>query len=115
MAEAIAKARFLRVAPRKMRLVADLIRGLKVQDAREILQYTRRGAAPVLRKVLESAVANAEHAAAEQRERIDTDEMVVHELLVDEGFTIKRAQPRARGRRCMIRKRTSHVALRIRD
>jgi large subunit ribosomal protein L22 len=115
MASANAKAKFLRVAPRKMRLVADMVRGRTVAEARDILQFTPRGAAPVLRKVLESAVANAENSAAERRERIDADEMVITQLLVDGGLTIKRMQPRARGRRCLIRKRTSHVKLIIAD
>ena len=77
MAEAVARARFLRVAPRKMRLVADLIRGRKVAEARDILDYTSKAGAPVLRKILDSAVANAESKAAETRQRIDTDEFVV--------------------------------------
>ncbi len=115
MAEAVARARSLRVAPRKMGLVAELVRGRTVKEAREILQFTQKAAAPKLRKVLESAVANAESKAAEHRQRIDTDEMVVTQLLVGPGFTMKRMQPRARSRRCMIRKRTSHVDLVISD
>lgn len=115
MAEAIARARSLRIAPRKLRLVADMVRGRKVAEARDILQYTNRGAAPALRKVLESAVANAESVAAESRQRLDTDAMVIKKLLVDGSFTIKRMQARARSRRCMIRKRTSHVQLVISD
>lgn len=111
MAEAIARGKFLRVAPRKMRLVADLIRGRKVAEARDILDYTPKAGAPLLRKILDSAVANAESKAAETRQRIDTDEYVISELLIDGGLTIKRVQPRARGRRNLIRKRTSHVRL----
>lgn len=115
MAEATAKAKFIRIAPRKVRLVADMVRGQKVAMARDVLSVTPRGAAPILKKLLDSAVANAESRAAENRERIDSDEMVISELLVDGGLTIKRVQPRARGRRCLIRKRTSNVQLRISD
>lgn len=115
MAEAVARARFVRASPRKLRLVADLIRGRKVVEAREILDYTPKAAAPMLKKVLESAVANAENKAAEARQRVDTDEMVVKQVLVDGAFVLKRVQPRARGRRCLIRKRTSHIYVMIGD
>ncbi len=115
MAQATARARTIRVAPRKARLVADLIRGKKVADARDILLYTQKLSAPVIRKILESAVANAEHAVAESRERIDTDEMVISTIVVNEGVTIKRFKPRARGRASAIRKRTSHIELTISD
>ena len=111
MAQAIARAKFLRIAPRKLRLVADLVRGKKVADARSILQYTVKAGAPILGKVLASAVANAESKAAETRERIDTDDMVVSKLLVNEGLMFRRIQPRARGHRTMLRKRTSHIEL----
>jgi len=115
MAEAKARAQYIRVSPRKMRLVADLIRGRKVADARDILDFTVKGAAPVLKKVLDSAVANAESKAAETRDRVDTDEMVISRLLVDSSWTFKRVQPRARARRCLIRKRLSQVELVISD
>lgn len=115
MAEAKAAARTVRIAPRKARLVADLIRGKKVSEARDILLYTPKAASPIIFKVLESAVANAENAAAESRERVDTEEMVVSEIMVNEGVTIKRYRPRARGRATMIRKRTSQIQLKISD
>lgn len=115
MAQAIASVRMVRVAPRKARYVADLIRGKKVAEARDILLFTPKAASPVIRKVLESAVANAENRAAENRERIDTDEMIVSKILVNEGMTIKRFQPAPRGRALMIRKRTSHIELVISD
>lgn len=115
MAQAIASARTVRVAPRKARYVADLIRGKKVSEARDILLFTTKVASPIIRKVLESAVANAENKAAETRERIDTDEMVVKEIMVNEGFTIKRYQSAPRGRAMVIRKRTSHIELVISD
>ena len=115
MAEAIARARAIRIAPRKVRLVADLIRGKKVAEARDILLYTAKGAAPLVKKVLDSAVANAENAAAEKRERIDSDEMVVKTIQVNGGPTLTRFQPAPRGRANPIRKRTSHIELVIGD
>jgi large subunit ribosomal protein L22 len=115
MAMAVARARMLRMAPRKVRLVADLIRGKKVAEARDILLYTPKGAAPLVKKVLDSAVANAENAAAEKRERIDSDEMVVAMVQVNGGPTLSRFQPSPRGRANPIRKRTSHIELMIRD
>ena len=115
MAMAVARARMLRMAPRKVRLVADLIRGKKVAEARDILLYIPKGAAPLVKKVLDSAVANAENAAAEKRERIDSDEMVVAMVQVNGGPTLSRFQPAPRGRAHPIRKRTSHIELMIRD
>lgn len=115
MATAIARIKELRVAPRKARLVANLIRGKKVAEARGILEFTLKKTAPALRKLLESAVANAEHAATEHKERIDTDEMVIRKIVVDEGRTTRRYRPAARGRATRIRKRTSQVELTISD
>jgi len=115
MASAIARARTVRLGPRKMRLVADLIRGKKVAEARDILMFTRRAAAPIIRKVLDSAVANAENKAAEEGQRIDPDEMRIVNIQVNEGVTIKRFRPAARGRAVKIRKRTSHLELVIQD
>lgn len=115
MAQAIARGRTIRIAPRKVRLVADLIRGKKVLEARDILTVTNKACAPILKKILESAVANAENTAAETRERIDTDEMRISMIQVGEGLTIKRFRPAPRGRAVKIRKRTSHVDLVISD
>ena len=111
MAGSEVRARFLRIAPRKVRLVADLIRGKTVSEARDILQFTVKRGAPILGKLLASAVANAESLAAERRERIDTDEMVVDRIFVDGGKTERRFQPAPRGRATRIRKRSSHVTL----
>ncbi len=115
MATSTARLRFLAMAPRKVRLVADLIRGKKVTDARDLLHATVKGAAPVVGKLLDSAVANAESLAAETRERINTDDMIVQRINVDGGATGRRFQPRARGRASRIRKRTSHITLVISD
>ncbi len=115
MATTTARARFLRIAPRKVRLVADLIRGKKVAEARTILLYTVKRSGPILTKLLDSAVANAESAARERRERIDTDGMVVSTLYVDGGPTGRRFNPQPRGRATRVRRRTSHVVLCISD
>ena len=97
MAMAKASVTGASVPPRKARLVADMIRGKKVAEAREILIYTPRASSPMIRKVLESAVANAENTAAEARERVDTDAMVVTDIQVNQGRTLKRFMPAARG------------------
>ncbi len=115
MASAVARARYLRIAPRKMRLVADLIRGKKVEEARSVLEYTVKAAAPLIAKVLEAAVANAEHTATERHERIDSDEMVVRKITVDGGPMHRGYLYQPRGRATRIRKRSSHVELWISD
>jgi large subunit ribosomal protein L22 len=104
--EAIATARFIRMSPTKARQVVDLIRGRHVEDARRVLQFTPRGASPVVGKVLESAIANAEH-----NRGLPGDELVVARAWVDEGPTLKRFRPRAQGRATRIRKRTCHISV----
>lgn len=111
MAEAKAIARNLRLSPRKARLVADLVRGKKVHEARDILTFTVKKASPIVSKLLESAVANAEFAAREKGQRIDTEEYVIDTIFVDGGLVMKRFQPASRGRPLKIRKRTSHITL----
>jgi large subunit ribosomal protein L22 len=101
-----ATAKFIRVSPRKARQVVDMIRGKSVQEAKAILLLTPRGAAPIVRKVLDSAVANAEH-----NHELSADELVVVKAFVDEGPTLKRFRPRAMGRASRIRKRTSHITV----
>jgi large subunit ribosomal protein L22 len=105
-----AKAKFIRQSPYKVRRVLDLVRGLPVDDARDVLSYTNRRAAPTIRKVLDSAVANAEHNFA-----LDADELFVAQAFADEGPTLKRWRPRARGRATRIRKRTSHITIVVSD
>ena len=108
--ESIAKLRFARISPQKARLVADEVRGMPVERALETLQFSTKKAAHIVRKVLESAVANAEH-----NEGADIDELKVATIMVDEGPTIKRMKPRARGSADRIFKRTSHVTIRVAD
>lgn len=104
--EAKAVLRYIRVAPRKARLVVDLIRGKNAAEALTILKFTPRHAAKVIEKVLKSAVANAA-----QKEMGDVDDLWVSKALVDGGPVMKRMQPRAMGRANIIRKRTSHITL----
>lgn len=101
-----AVARYVKGSATKVRVVLDLIRGLPVQRADEVLQYTERGAAELVRKVLASAVANAVH-----NDNQDPDELFVLAAFADEGPTLKRFRPRARGRATRIRKRTSHITV----
>jgi len=103
-AKAVAKS--VRIAPRKVRLVVDLIRGKKVGEAIAILRLTQRGASPVVEKVLNSAIANAEH-----NYELDANSLVISEAFVDEGATMKRFRPRAQGRASKINKRTSHITV----
>lgn len=108
--ETTAKLRFARISPQKARLVADEVRGMPVERALETLQFSTKKAAQIMRKALESAVANAEH-----NEGADIDELKVSALMVDEGPTMKRMKPRARGRADRIFKRTSHITIRVAD
>ena len=101
-----AKARYVRSAPRKARLVMDHIRGKRVDDARAILRHTPRAAATDISKLLESAIANAEN-----NFELDPDDLKIDRAFVDEGPTIKRFRPRALGRATPIHKRTSHMTI----
>jgi large subunit ribosomal protein L22 len=92
-----------------------MIRGKKVEEARVILRYAVKGAAPLLAKVLDAAIANAEHAATENRQRVDTDEMIVQRIMIDGGPMSKRFGHAPRGRAVRVRRRTSHVSLWIGD
>lgn len=106
MEQAKAIAKSVRIAPRKARLVIDLIRGKDVGEAISILRHTQRGASPVIEKVLMSAIANAEH-----NYELDPDNLKVATAFVDEGVTLKRFRPRAQGRASAINKRTSHITV----
>ena len=103
-----AQAKYVRSSPRKARLVVDHIRGKSVDEARAILAHTPRAAAVPVLKVLESAIANAEH-----NHELLPEELRIHQVMVDEGPTIKRFRPRALGRATKIRKRTSHITINL--
>ncbi|MCK4506258.1 MAG: 50S ribosomal protein L22 [Candidatus Aegiribacteria sp.] len=109
--EAIAKARFVKVTPRKARYIADLIRGKTVNQALSVLMTVPRNSSRVIEKILDSAVANAIHKS--EGERLDVDELVVANVIVNEGPTIMRWRPRARGRATKIRHRTSHITVTV--
>ncbi|MDQ4143170.1 MAG: 50S ribosomal protein L22 [Actinomycetota bacterium] len=104
--EAIATAKFIRISPTKARQVVDLIRGRHVEDARRVLRFTPRGPSPTVAKVLESAIANAEH-----NRELPADELIVTRAWVNEGPTLRRFRPRALGRATRIRKRTCHISV----
>ncbi len=101
-----ASSRYVRIAPRKARLIADQVRGLQIDRARALLQFSPRGAAEDIGKLIESAAANAEN-----NHDLVADEMRVAEITVDEGPTLRRYRPRALGRATPINKRTSHIAV----
>lgn len=108
--EATAKLKFARISPQKCRLVADQVRGKPVEQALQILGFSPKKAAGIVKKVLESAIANAEH-----NEGADIDELKVSRIMVDEGPTMRRWKPRAKGRVNHILKRTSHVTVMVGD
>jgi len=104
--EVRAKLKYVRLGPRKARLVADLIRGKKSEEALNILAFTKKAAARVMTKVLKSVIANAT-----QKKTVDVDRLYVKKISVDQGVTWKRFTPRALGRATSIRKRTSHITI----
>ncbi len=106
--ETMAKLTHARISPQKVRLVADQIRGLKVESALELLAFSNKKAAVIVKKVLESAIANAEH-----NDGADIDELKVSTIHVDQGPTMKRMRARAKGRGNRILKRTSHVTVKV--
>ena len=108
--QAVAKLRFVRLSAQKGRLVADQIRGLPIEQALEILAFSKKKGAVLVKKVLDSAIANAEH-----NEGADIDELVVKTICVDEGPTMKRMRARAKGRGTRILKRTSHITVIVAD
>ncbi len=99
--------RHVRISPQKARLVANMIRGKNVNDAVNILTFTRKKAAVLISKLLKSAIANAE----ENHKVVDVDDLFVRTITVDEGVTMKRFMPRARGSASQIKKRTSHITV----
>jgi large subunit ribosomal protein L22 len=108
--EAMAKLMGARISAQKARLVADQIRGKPVEEALNLLAFSTKKAAGLVRKVLNSAIANAEH-----NEGADVDELRVSRICVDEGTTLKRIMPRAKGRADRISKRTCHITVMVAD
>ena len=104
--EARAIAKYIRMSPQKVRLVVDLVRGKRVEEARQILLYTRKYAAGHVSKVLNSALANAK-----QNPNIDESILFVKEVFVDQGPSLKRWRARAQGRAAAIKKRMSHITV----
>src|SRR5204863_9992693 len=109
--EATATLKYLKASPQKVRLVADLVRGKKVEEALAILRFTRKASAKDLEKLLRSAVANAENKEA----GADVDELVVSRIYVNEGPREKRIQPAPMGRAYQIQKRKAHVTVHVSD
>ncbi len=108
--EVFAHAKRIRMSAQKVRLVADQVRGKDVATALDILNFSTKAAALPVRKVLESAIANAEH-----NEGADVDELKVAQIFVNEGMTLKRIKPRAKGRADRIFKRTCHITVAVTD
>lgn len=108
--ETKAKLTYARISPQKCRLVADQIRGLPVEKALQLLAFSPKKGAEIVKKVLESAIANAEH-----NDGADIDELKVSSIFVDQGPTLKRMRARAKGRGNRILKRTSHITVMVAD
>ncbi len=108
--QAVAKMRHARISAQKGRLVADQIRGLPVEQALDVLAFSKKKGAALVKKVLDSAIANAEN-----NEGADIDELRVSAICVDEGPTMKRIRARAKGRAARILKRTSHITVTVAD
>jgi large subunit ribosomal protein L22 len=108
--EVSAKLSRAHLSAQKARLVADQVRGKRVEDALDILEYSTKKGAALIKKLLESAIANAEH-----NEGADVDELVVSTIFVDEGATLKRLRPRAKGRADRIFKRYCHITIKVAD
>jgi large subunit ribosomal protein L22 len=108
MGEVSAVLRGARISAQKVRLVANQVRGRDVEKALDILQFSEKKGAAILKKVLESAIANAEH-----NEGADVDELVISRIFVDEGATMKRIKPRAKGRADRILKRSCHITVEV--
>jgi large subunit ribosomal protein L22 len=109
--EATATLKYLKVSPQKVRLVADLVRGKKVEEALQILRFTKKSSAKDLEKLLRSAIANAEN----KETNLDTDDLVVSKIYVNEGPREKRVQPAPMGRAYRIQKRKAHVTVHVSD
>ena len=109
--ESKAVLRLARVSPRKARLVADLVRGMDVGEALEVLTFTRKKSAGLIKGLVESAVANAEYKSSRANSELDVDRLVVQQIFVDQGPTLRRFRPRARGMATKVLKKTSHITV----
>ncbi len=108
--EVAAKLRGAQISAQKVRLVADQVRGKGVEDALDLLTYSNKKAAHIVKKILDSAIANAEN-----NEGADVDELKISSIFVDEGTTMKRLRPRAKGRADRILKRSCHITVKVAD
>ncbi len=106
--ETTATLRYARISPQKARLVANQIRGMRVEPALQLLTFSNKKGAAIVKKIVESAIANAEH-----NDAADIDELMVSKICVNEGPTYKRIKPRAKGRANRILKRTSHITVAV--
>lgn len=109
--ESKAVLRLARVSPQKARLVADLVRGRDVGEALEILAFTRKKSAVLIKKLVESAIANAEFKAERQNSSLDVDNLYIQSIFVDQGPSLRRFRPRARGMATKIHKKTAHITV----
>ena len=110
MSEVAAKLKYARISAQKVRLVADQIRGKQVAAASDILTFSNKKAATLIKKVLDSAIANAEH-----NEGADIDDLKISAIFIDQGPVLKRLHTRARGRSDRILKRTCHITVKVSD
>lgn len=108
--DAIAKLRFARISPQKARLVADQVRGLRVERAVDLLTLSKKKAAGIIKEVLNAAIANADH-----NEGVDIDKLFIRMICIDQGSSYKRIRARARGRANRVLKRTSHITVKVSD
>ena len=108
--EVAARLKGARISAQKARLVADQVRGMAVEDALSLLEFSPKKAAHIVKKILDSAIANAEN-----NEGADVDELKVSTIFVDEGMTMKRLRPRAKGRADRIFKRSCHITVKVAD
>lgn len=111
--QSTAKLRYARVSAQKARLVADLVRGKDVAEAIETLSFVQKKSAPIIRKLVESAVANAEQRAERDNADVDIDDLYVRTIHVDVGPSLRRFRPRAQGRATKILKKTSHITVHL--
>jgi large subunit ribosomal protein L22 len=108
--ESVAKLNYARISPRKVKIVIDMIRNKRIPEALAILRYTPKAASPIVEKLIKSAVANAEN-----NHNMSVDKLYISEIYANQGPTMKRIRPRARGRAYRIRKRTSHITVVLKE